>query len=235
MSIIGKISSFQSLGTVDGPGVRSVVFMQGCPLRCICCHNPETQSFDGGEEYSADELFNKIMRFKVYFGKTGGVTFSGGEPLMQPDFLIEICKKLKKAGIHIALDTSGCILNDKIKELLSFIDLVLLDVKYYDNESYKKNAGMPLDKAIEFLSYLNEQSIDTYIRRVIIPELTDNEKSIEHINSLKEKYPCIKKVELLPFHNLCLEKYQNMGLEFKLKDTPTPTSEKMKYLNSLLK
>lgn len=235
MSKIGKISSFQSLGTVDGPGIRSVVFMQGCPLRCICCHNPETLSFDGGEAINVNELFKKIIRFKVYYGKTGGVTFSGGEPLMQPDFLIEICKKLKAAGIHIALDTSGCILNDKIKKLLSLIDLVLLDVKYYDNESYKKNAGMSLDKAIEFLNYLNEQNIDTYIRRVIIPGFTDNEMSIEHINSLKEKYPCIKKVELLPFHNLCIEKYENMGLEFKLKDTPTPTSKKMEYLNSLLK
>lgn len=235
MSKIGKISSFQSLGTVDGPGVRSVVFMQGCPLRCACCHNPETHAFDGGEEYTVDELLKKIIRFKVYYGKKGGVTFSGGEPLMQPDFLIEICKKLKKAGIHIALDTSGCILNDKIKKLLSLIDLVLLDVKYYDNESYEKNVGMTLDSAIEFLSYLNEQNIETHIRRVIIPEHTDNEASIEHINSLKQKYPCIKKVELLPFHNLCLEKYQNMGLEFKLKDTPTPSGEKMKYLNSLLK
>lgn len=216
----GRIHSFQSLGTVDGPGVRAVIFMQGCPLRCICCHNPDTWNFSGGEEYSADVLADKVMRYKAYFGSNGGVTVSGGEPLMQAEFLTEFFCKLKKYGIHTAIDTSGCLLNDKVKTLLEYTDLVLLDFKYTNAEDYLKNTGMELSQVLEFLHYLEEIKKTTWIRYVVIPNYNDDEASISDIFYLKMKYACIEKIELLPFRKLCLEKYEELGIEFPLKNTP---------------
>jgi pyruvate formate lyase activating enzyme len=136
--ITGKIHSFQSLGTVDGPGIRTVLFMQGCPLRCVCCHNPDTWDFSGGEEFTADEITAKVMRYKSYFGKDGGITVSGGEPLMQAKFVTELFVKMHENGINTCLDTSGCVLNENVKELLSHTDLILLDYKYTNKEDYEK-------------------------------------------------------------------------------------------------
>ena len=216
----GRVHSFQSLGTVDGPGVRSVIFMQGCPLRCVCCHNPDTWNFSGGEEKSADELVQKILRFKSYYGANGGVTVSGGEPLMQTEFLTGLFKKLKKYGIHTALDTSGCIFNDNVKELLEYCDLVLLDFKYTNAEDYLEYTGMEMEKAQGFLEYLESTNKRSWIRYVLIPSLNDNDESINRLFKLKEQYSCIEKIELLPFRKLCLEKYENMGIPFPLKNTP---------------
>lgn len=220
-----RISSFQSLGTVDGPGIRAVVFMQGCPLRCHCCHNPETWEVHGGEEITAEELLHKILRCKSYFGLKGGVTFSGGEPLMQSDFLIKFLPLLKSEGINIAIDTSGCILNEKVKKVLEFCDLVLLDYKYTNNEDYLKYTGMELHKADKFLSYLNEINKPTWIRQVIIPNINDNTESLLKLAELKNKYPCIKKFELLPFRKLCAEKYKNMNLPFPFENIREATKE----------
>jgi len=218
--IIGRIHSFQSLGTVDGPGVRSVIFMQGCPLRCICCHNPDTWDFSGGEEKGVEELVDRVLRYKAYYGSDGGVTVSGGEPLMQASFLTELFKELKRRGIHTALDTSGCILDDKVKELLGYTDLVLLDFKYTSQEDYLQYTKMEMRRALEFISYLESINKPTWIRHVIIPGLNDDEESIDRIVSLKAEYTCIEKLELLPFRKLCLEKYDELGIEFPLKDTP---------------
>ena len=230
----GKIHSFQSFGTVDGPGIRNVVFMQGCPLRCACCHNPDTWDFGGGEVIECDELVKKILRFRSYFGKEGGVTVSGGEPLMQAEFVTELFKKLKDAGVNTALDTSGCVYNEKIEKLLDYTDLVLLDYKYADDDSYFEYTKCKKENVDIFLDKLQERNIDTWIRRVIIPGLNADEKSTMQLKSLKEKYSCIKKTELLPFRKLCIEKYENMGIPFPLASTPEPGKEEMEKLNSII-
>ena len=217
---MGRIHSFQSLGTVDGPGVRSVIFMQGCPLRCMCCHNPDTWDFEGGEEMSTEVLVNKVLRYKTYYGNNGGVSVSGGEPLMQADFLVELFKKLKDYGIHTALDTSGCVLNDAVKELLEYTDIVLLDFKYTNEKDYFEYTKMQMNQAKEFLNYLEEKQKRTWIRYVVIPNLNDNKESFEKLFNLENQYSCIEKIELLPFRKLCIEKYEEMGIEFPLKDTP---------------
>ena len=223
--IIGQVHSFQSLGTVDGPSVRSVIFMQGCPLRCVCCHNPDTWSFVGGTEYSVDEMLQKVLRFKSYYGNDGGVTVSGGEPLMQTDFLIELFKEFKKYGIHTALDTSGCILNENVKTLLEYTDMVLLDFKYTNANDYLKYTGMEMSKAEEFLAYLEEKNKRTWLRYVVIPNLNDSNESIAKLFELNKQYSCVEKIELLPFRKLCLEKYDEMGIEFPLKNTPEAKRE----------
>lgn len=222
---ICRISSFQSLGTVDGPGIRAVVFMQGCPLRCHCCHNPETWETDGGDEITADELFHKIIRCKSYFRNNGGVTFSGGEPLLQSDFLLEFLPKLKDEDIHIAIDTSGCVLNDKVKQVINFCDLVLLDFKYTNSDDHLKYTGMDIKKAEDFLSFLNQINKPTWIRQVIIPDINDNEVSLKKLALLKDNYRCIEKIELLPFRKLCIEKYSNLGINFPFKNIREATKE----------
>ena len=230
--IIGQVHSFQSLGTVDGPSVRSVIFMQGCPLRCVCCHNPDTWSFVGGTEYSVDEMLQKVLRFKSYYGIDGGITVSGGEPLMQTEFLIELFKEFKKHGIHTALDTSGCVLNENVKTLLEYTDMVLLDFKYTNANDYLKYTGMEMGKAEEFLAYLEEKNKRTWLRYVVIPNLNDSKESVAKLFKLKKQYSCIEKIELLPFRKLCLEKYNEMEIEFPLKDTP---EAKQSYINELYK
>ena len=222
---IGFVHSFQSLGTVDGPGIRSVIFMQGCPLRCVCCHNPDTWNFGGGTEYTVDEMVEKVLRFKSYFGIDGGVTVSGGEPLMQTEFLIELFKELKRQSVHTALDTSGCVLNDEVKELLQYTDLVLLDFKYTNADDYLKYTKMEMSRVEEFLNYLESINKSTWIRFVVIPKLNDDNKSIEDIANLKTQYSCVKNIEYLPFRKLCLEKYENMGIDFPLKNTPEAKRE----------
>jgi pyruvate formate lyase activating enzyme len=231
----GRIHSFQSLGTADGPGVRAVVFMQGCPLRCACCHNPDTWDFNGGKEATPEEIFLKIKRLKNYFGESGGVTVSGGEPLMQPEFIKELFTLCKTDGITTAIDTSGCVLNNDIKDVLKLTDTVLLDYKYITDELYKTKVGCEKIKVDEFLEYLNSQNIDTWIRQVIIKDLNNNKSSVSALKELKEKYSCIKKIELLPFKKLCIEKYEKLNLQFPLAETPETTKQEIEELNEFLK
>ena len=232
--VTGRIHSFQSLGTADGPGVRAVVFMQGCPLRCACCHNPDTWDFNGGTEVTPDEIFRKIKRLKNYFGADGGVTVSGGEPLMQPEFIKELFTLCKTDGITTAIDSSGCVLNGKIKEVLNLTDTVLLDYKYITDELYKTKVGTEKSKVDEFLSYLNSQNIDTWIRQVIIKDLNNNENSVKVLKELKQKYPCIKKTELLPFKKLCIEKYEKLNIPFPLAETPETSKAEIEELEKYL-
>ena len=233
--IKGKIHSFQSLGTVDGPGVRFVVFFAGCNLRCKCCHNPDTWDMALGTQYSASEIIEKALRYREYFGKDGGITLSGGEPLLQSEFASEIFRLAKENNLNTCLDTSGSIMNDNVKELLRFTDIVLLDYKYTTNEQYIENVGCKKSKVDAFLSYLNEQKTPTVIRQVIIPTLNDNAENIARLNEIKCNNPCIKKIELLPFRKICESKYDNMGIPFSLSHIETPTSEKMEELNKMIK
>ncbi len=212
--IKGKVHSLQSLGTVDGPGVRFVVFFQGCPLRCKCCHNPDTWDMNGGTEYSPEEIVSKVLRYKDYFGKDGGITLSGGEPLMQTDFALEIFRLCHENGINTCLDTSGYVLSDKVKALLGETDRVLLDFKYTSDEEYKENVGCSINAVNEFLSYLNEKNIPVTLRQVIIPAVNDSEENILKLREIIKEYPVIDKTELLPFRKICSSKYENMGMDF---------------------
>lgn len=227
--MVGRISSLQSLGTLDGPGIRYVVFMQGCPLRCGCCHNPETHDIQGGEEYSADKIVENVLKYREYFGEDGGITLSGGEPLMQSEFATEIFKKCKEKGINTCLDTSGCILNDGVKELLRYTDYCMLDIKYVTDESYQKYVGCGIETPLKFLRYLSEQGIPTRIRQVIVPTINDTESDIKALARLLDGYK-IDKVELLPFKKICQTKYDNMGKEFPFSKLDSADVKKVAVL-----
>lgn len=231
----GQVHSIQSLGTLDGPGLRFVVFLQGCNLRCKCCHNPDTWEMQSEKQFTPQEIVEKALHYKEYFGDKGGVTLSGGEPLLQAEFCCEVFKLCHENGINTCLDTSGSILNDNIKKLLGETDRVLLDIKYTENDLYLENVGCSLEKPLEFLYYLNEQKIPTTIRQVIIPTINDNENNIQKLNKIVENHSCVDKVELLPFKKICQTKYDNMKIEFPFEHIPTPTKEMMNKLNELLK
>ena len=192
MSTKGRVHSFQSMGAVDGPGLRCVVFMQGCPLRCVYCHNPDTHSFGGGDEYTPEEMLQKILRFKSYI-KNGGVTVSGGEPLMQADFVKELFTLLRENGIHTALDTSGIGDIGKAKELLSVTDLVLRDIKFLDAESYNKYCKGDFEQVLDFLNLTKEMDIPLWIRQVIVPHIYDDESNIVKLLELLKVYGNVKK------------------------------------------
>ncbi len=230
----GFVHSIQSLGTVDGPGVRFVIFLQGCPLRCGCCHNPDTWELNGGTEYTAEEIVIKAVRFKDYFGKEGGVTVSGGEPLLQADFVREVFRLCHGNGINTCLDTSGCILNDSAKGLLDVTDRVLLDIKYTSDTLYRKHVGCGIAAPLAFLSYLNERNISTTLRQVIIPGLNDNGDNIAELAKIRDQFPCVDGVELLPFRKICQVKYDGMGIPFPFAHIPEPTADKMDELRKLL-
>lgn len=232
--MIGRIHSFESLGTVDGPGVRFVVFMQGCPLRCKCCHNPDTWDFLSGEEYTAEEVFKRIVRCKEYFGTDGGVTISGGEPLLQADFCYELFELCHKNAINTCLDTSGIILDDSVKKLLSITDRVLLDIKYTSDAEYLENVGCDIEKPLEFLKYLNENGIPTTVRQVIIPTVNDSNSNIYKLKEIISRHNCVDKVELLPFRKICQTKYDGMGIPFPFGDLDEATRETVKELQQII-
>lgn len=213
----GRINSFQSMGAVDGPGIRYVVFMQGCPLRCIYCHNPETWSLEG-QEYSVDEVFQRIKRYKPYFGEDGGVTVSGGEPLLQWEFVTELFRKLKEEGIHTALDTSGIGNLAGARKILEHTDLVLCDLKFRTEEDYRKYCKGSLEKALAFLKLTEQLQIPLWIRHVVVPGLTDSKESLLQIEKMAKQFSNFKKLELLPFKKLCISKYEALGIPFPLAD-----------------
>ncbi len=232
--ITGNIHSFQSLGTVDGPGVRFVVFMQGCNLRCKCCHNPDTWACGEGKEYTAKEVLDRCVRCKDYFGKDGGITVSGGEPLLQAEFVKAVFMLCHENGINTCLDTSGSIMNDEARELLSQTDRVLLDIKYTDDFAYRENVGCGIDGVLRFLDILNEMNIPTTLRQVIIPGYTDNAENVLKLKDIAEKHPCVDKIELLPFKKICQTKYDSMNIDFPFGNIPEPNREKMAELKQLI-
>lgn len=233
--IKGKIHSIESMGLVDGPGIRVIVFMQGCALRCKYCHNPDTWVNEGGKEYTPEEIVNKIKRFKSYFETSGGgVTFSGGDPLRQPEFLIEILKRCKEEGIHTCLDTSGVGFGD-YDEILKYTDLVLFDVKDVTKEGYKNITLIEMDESLKFIEALNKNNTKVWVRHVVVPEITDG---VEHILELKEfikKINNVEKIELLPYHLLGVNKYKTMGINYPLEGVKSMDKEKIKEYEELLK
>lgn len=231
----GYIHSIQSMGTLDGPGVRYVLFMQGCPLRCKCCHNPDTWSRDCDKTYDSAVLSQQALRYREYFGSDGGVTVSGGEPLLQPQFVYDFFARSKENGLNTCLDTSGCVLNEEVKKMLSVTDRVMLDIKYTSDELYLENVGCSLQKPLEFLDYLASKNIPTTIRQVIIPTLNDNEQNINALVSMVKGKSNVDKIELLPFRKICQVKYDKMDIPFPFAHIPQPTKEQMEHLESLIK
>lgn len=230
----GKVHSIQSMGTLDGPGVRFVIFLQGCNLRCSCCHNPDTWDCTQGTEYSAEELVQKALHYREYFGTEGGITVSGGEPLLQSDFVQELFSLCHEKGVNTCLDTSGSILNESIKALLDVTDRVLLDIKYTHDADYVRYVGCSMDKPMAFLEYLNKKSIPTTLRQVIIPTLNDAEENISALKKIIRNHSCISKAELLPFRKICQTKYDAMGIKFPFTHLDEPTHDKVQRLIKLL-
>ena len=230
-----KLHSIETFGTVDGPGVRFVVFLQGCHLECKYCHNRDTWDINGGTYISVSELISQINRYKTYITPNGGVTISGGEPLLQPYFLISLFKELKKQNIHTAIDTSGMVeLTDTIKEVLSLTDLVLLDIKHINPQKCKDLVGFTNEKELAFARYLSDNNIPTWIRQVLIPGFTDDEKDLLDLKEFISTLNSVKRIELLPYHNLGEYKWKELGFEYALKDVKPATQEDVNRAKKIL-
>jgi len=207
-----SISSIETFGTVDGPGIRTVVFFNKCHLRCIYCHNPEMWC-KGEDNMNAQELVDKILKNKDYFGETGGVTFSGGEPLLHGDFIIEVSKKLKSNNIHIALDTAGVGLGN-YENILKYIDLIILDIKHTTNEGFKKITGISTKEHEKFIDVANKLKKKFWIRQVIVPGIMDNDEYLLSLKEYRKKIKNIERIEFLPYHKLGQEKYIKLGIPY---------------------
>ena len=230
-----KIHSFESFGTVDGPGIRYVIFLQGCHLRCKYCHNRDTWDMNGGFYSSLDEIINKIDNYKNYITPNGGVTVTGGEPLLQVHFLIELFKRLKEKNIHTCIDTSGMVdITDDIKLLLSYTDLVLLDIKHIDPAKCKELVGFSNEKEINFAKYLSENGIDMWIRQVLIPGYTDDENDLKKLRNFINCLDTVKKVELLPYHDMGKYKWKKLGFNYELENVKAPTNAEIKKAKEIL-
>lgn len=229
-----KIHSIQSMGTLDGPGVRFVVFTAGCPLRCGCCHNPDTWRMEDGKPYEVEDLVRRALRYREYFGTEGGVTLSGGEPLMQALAARRFFALCHEAGLNTCLDTAGSLMNDDVRGLLEVTDRVLLDIKYTDDASYRAHVGCGLQAPLTFLGVLNDRRIPTTLRQVIIPTLNDSEDNARALRRIADAHACVDKIELLPFRKICQVKYDTMGLTFPFAHIPEPTKEAMEALEQIL-
>ena len=232
----GKIHSFETFGTVDGPGIRFVIFMQGCPLKCKYCHNRDTWSTNSGTRFTVQELIKEILKYKSYISSShGGVTVSGGEPLLQSEFVTELFKELKELGIHTALDTSGCLpVSNQIKELLHYTDLVLLDIKHINDDKAQQLTGLSNKNNLEFAKYLSNLKIPVWIRQVLIPGYTDDRFDLEKLKSFIDSLENVEKVELLPYHNLGKFKWEKLGDNYQLTDVQSPTPEEIQKASLIL-
>ena len=229
--MIGYINSIETMGLVDGPGIRFVVFMQGCKLRCLFCHNPETWKQNEGLKITTEELLKRILKYKNYFGTDGGVTFSGGEPLLQSDFLIEILKKLQQFGINTCLDTAG-FGGTKNEEVLKYVDLVMMDIKAIEEDKYTIMTGQNIKESIEFLNLCQKLKKRIWIRQVIVPGINDSEEYIKKLKLFLNNYD-IEKVEFLPYTTIGIPKYEKLNIKYRLDGVPAMDKEKCEQLYKL--
>lgn len=226
----GNIHSIETFGTVDGPGIRYVVFFQGCPMRCLYCHNPDSQTASGGKETSAEELAEQAIRYRAYFGARGGVTVSGGEPLFQLDFLLEFFTACKREGLHTCLDTSGICYRDGDKrygELVRVTDLVLLDIKHADEEAHLTLTGQSGKAPRAFARFLSDKGVPMWMRHVLVPNLTDDDGALHRLRAFLDTLKTVEKVEVLPYHSMGEVKYEMLGREYRLHGTPPPSEERI--------
>lgn len=229
--IKGKIHSLESFGTVDGPGIRFVTFLQGCPLRCQYCHNPDTWDAHRAVkyEYTPQELLDEVLKYKNFI-KSGGVTLTGGEPLMQPDFAREYFRLCKEAGLHTALDTSGAIYNEKTLAVLDYTDLVLLDIKALDADRCRKVCGSDGRNALLLLDELQRRGIAVWLRHVVVPSLTDDDAALDALVDFLRPYTVIQKIEWLPYHTMGVFKYDELGLDYPLKGVEPLSAERIREI-----
>ncbi len=229
----GKITDIETMGSADGPGVRLVVFLSGCKLRCLYCHNPETWLMKNFKrEITSEEVLELYNKYKVYYGKGGGVTFSGGEPLLQSEFVLNTIKLLKQNNIHIALDTAG--VGENYDEILQLVDLVILDVKAVENDEYKLITGRDIDDFYLFLEKCQKLNKTLWLRQVIVPGINDDEEHVLKLKNFAKNIKNIERIELLPYHSMAKNKYQEMGITYRLNDTSDMDKEKCKQLEKLL-
>ena len=235
-NISGRIHSFETFGAVDGPGIRFVVFMQGCHLRCKYCQNHDTLDINGGKSYTVNEIFEKILKYKNYFiASGGGVTFSGGEPLLQYPFLIELIKLLKQENIHVAIDTSGSVdINDGIKQLINLTDLFLLDIKCINDEICKKLTGISNKQELAFAKTLSDINKPVWIRQVIVPTITDRTEDLLKLKEFIVSLTNVQKVELLPYHDMGKYKWIDAGAKYELENIRTANSNDIEYAKKIL-
>ena len=231
-----RVHSFESFGTVDGPGIRFVVFLQGCHLKCKYCQNRDTWDTCSGNNFSIEEILNTILKYQAYIKPSGGVTISGGEPLLQTKALILLFEILKKYNIHTAIDTSGMVkITSNIKKLIDLTDLFLLDIKHIDSEKSKALVGFSNELELEFAKYLNHINKPVWIRQVLIPGITDNEEDLEKLKEFISTLNNVEKVELLPYHDLGRFKWQELGLEYPLYNIKTATNEDIERARKILR
>ena len=231
--MIGHIHSTESFGAADGPGVRFIVFMQGCHMRCRYCHNPDTWKMDGGDEVTADEILKRALRFKPYWGKDGGITISGGEPLLQIDFVIELFKKAKELGINTCIDTAGNPFTkeepffSKFEELMKYTDLLLLDLKEINPARHKDLTGFDNSNIIEMAKYLSEINKPVWIRHVLVPEHSDFDEDLDALGDFIDTLSNVDRVEILPYHTLGKFKWENLGIPNTLESISPPSAERI--------
>lgn len=236
MEVKGRIHSIETMGTVDGPGIRYVVFMQGCPLRCIFCHNRDAWDPKGGREMTVDELVEDIEKYIDFLKPTGGgITATGGEPVMQAEFTRELFRKVRDMGLNTAMDTSGFIDIDKAEELLEVTDLVLLSIKHVVEERHREITGVGTRKIINFLNHLRDIGKPVWIRYVIIPGYTDDPKDIRNLAATLKDYPNIELVDILPYHDMGAYKWEELGYDYPLKGVPVPTKDEMKRAKAIFR
>lgn len=233
--MMGKVHSIETCGTVDGPGIRYVLFTQGCPLKCQYCHNPDSWKVGDGKEMSVDTIIKDVIKYKSYMHfSNGGITVSGGEPLLQPDFVRELFKKCKANDIHTCLDTSGYIKLDKADPVLDYTDLVLLDIKSYNPLVFKDVTGVAIDATLAFAKHLAKRNIPVWIRYVLVPGLTDDPEDIEALAKFLTTLTNIERIDILPFHKMGEYKWEQLGYDYKLTDTPSPEPEDVKMAKDIL-
>ncbi len=231
---LGNIHSIETCGTVDGPGIRFVIFMQGCPMRCLYCHNPDTWDLSCNKKMSVDEIIKKYESVKEF--TKGGITVTGGEPLVQIDFVIELFKRAKESNVHTALDTSGILFDNtsKYDELIKYTDLVLLDIKHIKDSEHKKLTGHSNKNILKFAKYLDENSVPIWIRHVVVPNITYKKEYLQELGKFIKTLKNVKKFEVLPYHNMAIEKYKKLNIEYKLKDTKPLTREEGKKAKEII-
>lgn len=239
--MLGRIHSFESFGTVDGPGIRFVVFMQGCPLRCKYCHNPDTWNLSGGTQYTAEQVAQNALRYKKYWRGGGGVTVSGGEPLLQIEFVIELFGILKKEGVHCAVDTSGMTFNpesaqsvEKHTALIGVADLFLLDIKHIDPQGCRRLTGFDNKNELAFAKFLSENGKDIWIRQVLVPGITDGEEYLNRTREFIDTLSTVRRVEVLPYHTMGEVKYKNLGIDYPLAGVKPPEKEIVERAKAIL-
>ena len=236
--MVGRIHSYESFGTVDGPGIRFVVFMQGCPMRCKYCHNPDGWSVSGGREVTSEEVAREALKYKSYFAGNGGVTVSGGEPLLQLDFLIDLLAKLKEKQIHTCVDTSGICFDgsdERYLQLLTLTDLFLLDLKHSDPEGHRALTSRAQDAPLAFARFLSENKKPVWVRHVLVPGITDDDGQLKALRAFLDTLENVQKIEVLPYHTMGEVKYEKLGMKYALAGVRPPSKERVENAKRILR